>query len=274
MSHKDPMGDRLKLLEKFGTEHRAMPQLPLCVRLDGRAFHTYTKNMNHPFDDVMSSAMDTATIRLVSEFKPVIGYTQSDEITLVFYNEPDPAKNPSEFLFGGKFHKINSVLASTAAVEFYRAIIAQMPEMAGTIPSFDCRTWSVPSKTEAVNTLLWRWFDAKKNSVSTLAQHHFSHKKLHKMGISDMHDLLLSIGVDWNALPTRHKWGAFFRRESVMRSLSEEELSRIPEKHRPSGPVMRTMLKRVEIGRFDKAEDRMSLIFGDTFKDSLEHVDG
>ena len=85
----DPLGDRMKDYEGRETKRRFLPLLPVCARLDGRAFHTWTKNLERPFDKRFVNLMRDVTSYLVQETNAVVGYTQSDEISLVFYS-PDP----------------------------------------------------------------------------------------------------------------------------------------------------------------------------------------
>lgn len=253
---KDPMGDRLKSYEAFGTEPRALPYLPLCVRLDGRAFHTFTKALKRPFDHDMTQSMIVASAHLVKEFKPSIAFTQSDEISLIF----DCSTNGSH-VFGGKFSKINSVFAAEAAVAFYKEISKRVPSLSGSNPSFDCRTWSVPSKVEAANTLLWRWFDARKNGISALARFHFSHKELHKKIVEQMKIMLEEKGVVCDDFSRINEYGTFLRRKTAFVDISSSELEKIPEKHRPTGPVQRTVIDIIEMPPFHFVSNRVEVIF-------------
>jgi tRNA(His) 5'-end guanylyltransferase len=264
---KDPMGDRMKMFEATATSMRAHPELPLCVRLDGRAFSTYTRGLDRPFDRRMITAMVETATHLTRAFKPCIAYTQSDEISLVFAPR-------GEFVFGGKLHKINSVFAGVASVVFYQAILPHLPLGHKGYPAFDCRTWSVPSGVEAANVVLWRWFDAKKNSISALAQAHFSHKVLHGKHEGDQLAMLEEKGIHWSDLPEDEKWGTFLRRKVVERLLTEEELERIPEKHRPTGPVMRTVVEAIEMPPFNRVSNRLEVVFDGAAPEVMEESDG
>jgi len=254
---KDNLGQRMKSYEAHETSRRSMKRLPICVRVDGRAFHTFTRGLDRPFDEGFAKAMVETTKFLVQETHAKIGYTQSDEITLIFWDESPEA----EPIFGGKFFKLTSVIASLATAKFMGMIPEHMPTKVGKLPSFDARIFQVPSLIEATNLLLWRWVDARKNSISMVAQAHFNPKQLHGRTQDDRLTLLDGLGVTWQALPDHLKWGTFVRQETVQRHLTEEELDRIPEKHRPEGPVTRNDLVELILPPFIEIENRTEVIF-------------
>lgn len=152
---KTTIGDRMKAYEA-ATETRIIPRLPVMVRLDGRSFSKFTKGMERPFDANFREAMIEVTKYLVEQTHSKIGYTQSDEISLVLYTEN--LKSGSIF-FDGRVQKIASNLASMASVKFLLEMQKRFPEKVDgtkTLPSFDARVFPVPSKTEATNCILWR----------------------------------------------------------------------------------------------------------------------
>ncbi|CAN0508765.1 unnamed protein product, partial [Phaeothamnion confervicola] len=126
---------------------------------------------------------------------------------------------------------------------------------------FDCRVFQLPSKDEAANAFLWRAMDARKNAISMVAQSKFSHKKLHGKGQRDMLEMLAEIGVEFEEFPESFRRGSFVRRFTVERALTGEELARIPEKHRPTGPVMRNEMRVVEMPPFNRVTNRVEVIF-------------
>lgn len=220
--------DRMKLYESASTT-RFMPLLPICVRLDGKGFHKWTRGLERPFDARLHAAFDAVTIALIREANARIGYTQSDEITLVIYS-PDYR---SQTYFDGKSHKIVSVLASTATALFREHFAERPPAI------FDCRAWTVPSLEEAANVLLWREMDAIRNSIQATAQAHFSPRQLHKKHAQDMKTMLLGVGINWAEFPDRQKKGAAFARQAVLKELPPDVLEKIPPGRRPSGPILR-----------------------------------
>jgi len=162
------IGDRMKLLEGEEAKRKFMPVLPICVRLDGKSFHSFCKGLKRPFDKRLSELMVDTTKFLVEESNALVGYTQSDEITLIIYSED----YKSQVYFDGRIQKIVSVLSSAATAFFNSKLSEYLPEKANLLPKFDCRAWQVPNKVEAVNVLVWREQDAIKNSISMAAQQH------------------------------------------------------------------------------------------------------
>lgn len=213
MSSKDNLGDRIKEYEKRGTSGVLLPMLPVIIRLDGKAFHTYTKNFDFPFDKNLNGVMVETTKYLVDKTNALIGYTQSDEITLVLYTD----NYNSKLFFDGKIYKLSSVLPSMASVKFYSEMIKNRPDLVDSLPCFDCRVFQVPNKIEAYNAILWRVQDAIRNSISSTGQAYFSHKELHKVSTKELIKKLQDEkGVNWNSFNMRRKEGTFVRRQTKL----------------------------------------------------------
>lgn len=270
MKETDEFGNRMKGYEAVETERHLDPHLPVYARIDGRAFSTFTRGMERPFDTRMMTAMVETTKHLVHETHARIGYTQSDEISLVWLAESEE----SDILFSGKVQKMASVLASMAAAKFATVISLTWQER---LPHFDCRVFQLPSKAEAANAFLWRAMDARKNAISMAAQAHFSHRQLHQKGQADMLAMLAGEGIDFEAYPAAFRQGSFIRREVVTRLLTDEELKRIPEEHRPTGPVERTRMAAIDMPPFNKVANRVEVIFDGAIpskKDTPSNDDG
>lgn len=251
----DEFGNRMKAYEAVETERRLDPHLPIYARIDGRAFSTFTRGMNRPFDQRMTNAMIETTRYLVDATHARIGYTQSDEISLVWLaDEPE-----ADVFFSGKVQKMASVLASMSAAKFARVCPSGFENK---LPHFDCRVFQLPSKTEAANAFLWRAMDARKNAISAVAQSKFSPRQLHGKRQRDMLEMLAEIGVDFETLPVEFRCGSFLRRVTSPRMLTGEELARIPIAHRPEGPVMRSEVVKIDLPTFNQIEDREGVIFG------------
>lgn len=252
--HADEFGDRMKAYEAVETSRRLDPHLPIYARIDGRSFSRFTRGMERPFDMRMIEAMCETTAHLVHESHARIGYTQSDEISLVWLAETPE----SDVFFSGKVQKMASVLASMAAAKFARVC---PPGFEHRLPHFDCRVFQVPDRDEAANAILWRALDARKNAISMVAQSRFSPKQLHGKGQSDMLEMLASEGVDFEELPAAFKRGTFLRRENFERELTPDELAGIPEAHRPTGPVMRSQIVPLDLPPFHTVLNRVAVIF-------------
>ena len=233
----DGHGDRMKGYEA-SLDLRLDPFLPIYARIDGRSFSRFTRGMKRPFDPAMSDAMIHTTAGLVEKTHARIAYTQSDEISLVFL----AVKPDADVLFGGRALKLTSVLASLATALFTARINADaaLRPYSNRLPHFDCRVCQIPTQTEAANMFVWRYKDARKNAISMTAQSVFSHKQLHGKNGGEMLEMLRGDGIEFDTYPRFFMHGTFVRRSVVMRELTVAELSHIPEKHRPSGPVERS----------------------------------
>lgn len=254
MKESDEFGARMKAYEAVETKRFLDPSMPIYARIDGRSFSSFTRGMDRPFDAAMTTAMVETTKHLCHGSHALIGYTQSDEISLIWLAE----RETSRAFFGGKVQKTASVLASMAAAKFARVCPTGYEDR---LPHFDCRVFQLPSKDEAANTLLWRAMDARKNAISMVAQSMFSHRRLHKVGQAEMLEMIAAGGGHFDALPERYQRGTFVRRVNVTRALTGDELSRIPEAHRPTGPVVRSEIQIIAMPPFNTVANRVGVIF-------------
>lgn len=257
----EELGDRMKMFEKQPLPERFIPGLPVMARMDGRAFHTFTKGMARPFSPLMTKCMVETTRALVKASGARMGYTQSDEITLMFYEE-DPK---SQLWFDGKGQKLISNLASETTLEFYLNIVEELPLFAPKLPKFDARVWQVPSREEAINAFIWREMDATKNSVSMMAQTYFSHKQLQGVGTKAKIALMEEHGLSWAGMPDSFKRGTYLRREESLQAFSTEELSKLPPKHEartnPALQILRSQVKVMEMPPILKVKNREGVFF-------------
>jgi len=261
MSDKTAFGDRMKSYEKREAGRRFLPMLPVCVRIDGKRFSRWTQGLKRPYDQRLSDLMVAVTVALVEQTGAVIGYTQSDEISLVLFS--DDAKRP--VYLDGRIQKMTSILASSATASFNHEARERLPERAGMPALFDCRCWLVPTLEEAANTLLWRERDATKNSVSMAARHYYEHGAIHgKTGV-EMQDMLHEKGVNWNDYPAFFKRGTFVRRRSVTRRFTADELAALPERHEarrdPELMVTRSSVEPLAMPPFSKVINRVGVVF-------------
>jgi len=200
------IGARMKAYEAQFTRDQFLPTLPVIVRIDGRAFHSWTRHLERPFDGRFVAVMKAATGHLVKETGAVVGYTQSDEITLVLH-QPE---HGSQIFFDGRAFKLVSVCASLATAHFNELARVIFPDHPPA--TFDCRAFQVPSRWEAVNCLIWREQDARRNSILMFGQAHFSHNQLHGMSCTQLLDRLISeCGIDWEQQPDDVRKGTYVR---------------------------------------------------------------
>ncbi len=258
---KDALGDRMKELE--GVEaHRLLDQtLPICIRLDGRGFSSFTKGMDRPFDVKMQNLMKETTLQLVKVSNAIIGYTQSDEISLILHCNPE-----SQSYFGGRVQKICSSLAADASVYFNSRLPEFFPERINRFPTFDCRAWNVPSKMEACNTLIWRELDASKNSIQMAARSLFSHRSLQDLNGEQLKSkMLLEAGIDWNDYPVSFKRGSYFQRVKVSTLFSKEEIETLPLGHNarknPELIVERSRISNIQVPQLSTIANIIDCLF-------------
>lgn len=257
----DGLGDRCKAFEMAEAGRKAMLGLPLLVRLDGRAFHTFCRGLARPFDQRLSFCMQSTAAALVEEFHATTGYTQSDEITLAWITEEG---SRAQLPFDGRYQKLCSVLAGFASATFARLVPGCLPEKNSATPCFDARAWQVPTPADALEVFFWREDDAVKNSVQMAARAVVSHKELDGKGRKDQLDILHAKGIRWNDYPAFFKRGSYFRRVTRARTLTEEERAAIPEAHRPAvgETFLRSSVEALDIGPIRREPDALRILFG------------
>lgn len=171
-------GDRMKLYERT-TKHILSPRTYTIVRVDGRAFHTYLKGCEKPFDYQVIDAMDRTAAALCEAISGVrFAYTQSDEISILL-TDLEPRTQP---WFGGEIQKICSVSASLATAAFNHHYDRPVSSVRHDYATFDARVYTIPSRIEVANYFLWRQQDAIRNAVSMAAEVYFSSRELHGVG--------------------------------------------------------------------------------------------
>jgi len=257
------LGDWCKWLEKNFSNEVMIPTLPVIIRLDGNNFHNWTKGLERPFDRRLIELMTETTKYLVQETNAVVGYTQSDEITLILYSRDRKSAIYNE----GKKQKILSKLTAKC-VNFFNEKRKELLPNHNKIAVFDCRIYQTPTLHDACTQLLWRENDATKNSISMLAQSLFSHKDLQKLNGSEMQDkMMLEKGVNWNDLESKLKRGTYVKRIQTEKPFSEGELKNLPPMHQahknPNLIIERSIIKEIEYPIFNKIINKEEVIFFD-----------
>lgn len=225
---KDSLGDRMKKYESVSRNFLTR-RVPIIIRLDGEAFHTFTKGMRKPFDRILMTTMQSTMKYLCENVQGcVFGYTQSDEITLVL---TDYATIKTDAWFGYNVQKMVSIAASMATLAFNRFFIAEVSSQIEEFPvveeqnedleyllmlnnsklfkaMFDARAFSVPVN-DVCNCLIWRQQDATRNSIEAVGQANFSHKELQGKSCNDIQEMLWSqLNLNWNDFPVDCKRGS------------------------------------------------------------------
>ncbi len=210
---KDSLGDRMKGYEDAYRTYMT-GRMPLILRIDGKAFHTYTRGFIRPFDPDFSELMLKTTLALCDEIQGVkLAYWQSDEISL-FITDYDTLTTQAPF--DKNLQKLVSISASIATAAFnHEAAKANsrrfeycLEDKFKPMACFDSRAFVLPH-AEVCNYFLWRQQDASRNSINSLGQSQFSPKQLHGLCTDEVQEVLFKEkGINWNDSPTIQKRGA------------------------------------------------------------------
>lgn len=215
----DNLGDRMKGYEGRN-QYYLQRRTPVIIRIDGKAFHTFTKGFARPFDEVLGNAMVKTMEYLCQNIQGcVFGYTQSDEITLVLI---DYMRLDTDAWFDYRTDKMCSIAASMATMAFNRYFYELMPADADNTgiyykalekgAMFDARVFNIP-KEEVCNCIYWRQLDATRNSIQMVGQANFSHSELQGKSCNMIQNMLLmQRGINWNDYETRWKRGVAWTR--------------------------------------------------------------
>lgn len=223
------LGDRMKQYEKMHT-HVYAQNLPMLVRLDGKNFSHYTKNLtrdNNPFCKGFGLIIKDTAEHLMKTFGARVSFCVSDEITLLFINDTAESQHP----FGGKSYKIESLMAATASTYFVSKLPQYLPEKVGTLPIFDCRVFSTPTIMEAYNCIFWRCEDGYKNAISTVARLYFSAADIHKKNRHEQLQMLHEKGINFELYDSMYKRGTGLVKVTTKHVFTKEEIELLPPKH-------------------------------------------
>ena len=233
MPVRDDLGVRMKTFYEQIPKTKLMRRCPVAIRLDGRSFHTFTRGFQKPFDEILMKTMQETMKYLCEDIQGcVLGYTQSDEITLILV---DYQRLTSSAWFDYEVQKLCSISASMAIMAFNKFFAKNVEESAKKFcdefnsnfngkelrelwltykkasdkgAMFDARCFNIP-KEEVANLVYWRQLDASRNSIQMVGRANFSHKELQNKSCNDIQDMLMTQkGINWNDLPTYQKRGS------------------------------------------------------------------
>ncbi len=214
MSKQDTIMSRMKDNYESRSRTYLTRRTPVIMRLDGKAFHTYTKNLNKPFDDDFMQDMAETAKFLCSEITGTkCAYVQSDEISLLI---TDYDSLYTEAWFDYQVQKMVSVSASLATGYFNKVRNDRHNrhwryDFYSTLAFFDARVFNIP-KEEVANYFYARQKDATKNSISMLAQSLYEHSELQHKKSDELQEMCFQKGVNWNDLDTCKKRGTFIKK--------------------------------------------------------------
>ena len=218
----------MKTYERVWTQTLPI-RMPLIIRLDGKAFHSYTTHAEKPFDEKLMKVMDESAQMVMKEISgAVLAYVQSDEVSILVNSYRNIDEQP---WFGNELPKIISVSAGMMSAYFTaksydiwagnsdmcNAIrkAAGRPDDSGILVSefyrpavFDSRAFVMP-ESDVSNYFLWRQRDCVRNSINTVAREYFSQKELYKKNTDEVKKMLLENDVD---LDDKEAWEPYFTR--------------------------------------------------------------
>ena len=277
---KDKIGDRMKYNYENRTKQFLTRRVPTIIRLDGKAFHTYTKGLNKPFDDGLIADMQETTKFLCDNVQGCkLGYTQSDEITLVLTDYDNLQTNA---WFDYNVQKMTSVSASIATAKFnqlrlqrhfnksqkevdvinksnffdYDSVRVDNVGAQQKLAFFDSRVFQIGEKEEVVNSLIWRQQDAERNSIQMLAQSLYSQKQLHGKNTSVLQDMCWQKGQNWNDLDSSKKRGSLILKQIYVddKKITKENASELGSKSNLQTKI-RTKWEVIDTPIFTKDRD-------------------
>jgi tRNA(His) 5'-end guanylyltransferase len=243
---RSDLAKRMKGYESV-SKTRLVSRMPVIIRIDGKAFHTFTRGFKKPFDEVLIKSMQDTMKYLCENIQGcVLGYHQSDEITLVLV---DYKKLNSSSWFDNEVQKICSIAASMATMAFNKFFKSNVEKMiseynCSLVPQcmeiqmkrdeyhrillkavskgamFDARCFNIP-KEEVTNNIYWRQLDATRNSIQMVGQANFSQKELNGKSCNKIQDMLFTQkGINWNNFPTYQKRGSCCVRNKIVISVN------------------------------------------------------
>lgn len=199
----DDLDKKMRIYEQ-SIDQCILPDLYLVARLDGRSFSRLTKEIcdfEAPFD-IRFRDMMVNTVKALMEcgFRVVYGFTESDEISLLFHKD--------ENTFGRKVRKFNSILAGHASAAFSLQL--------GRVAAMDCRLVPLPNLEKVRDYFLWRQEDAHRNALNAHCYWMLRKEGIDAQTASDMlkgksiaykNELLFSRGINFDKLPAWQKRG-------------------------------------------------------------------
>lgn len=241
----DTLGDRIKAYENI-TRTFLPRRSNVVIRIDGKAFHTYTKGCAKPFDKGLQDDMNATAIALCENIQGAkLAYVQSDEITVVVTDYDTLETNA---WFGNNIQKMASISASIATTEFNKLRLLRkltsFERVCGVTGStfydrfskhlidsefahFDSRIFTVPELSEVANTIIWRVQDATRNSIQMVARSLYSHKELEGKNTTELIELINVKGKPWSEYDSRSRFGGLIQRVDGAWKVVD-----IPEEHK------------------------------------------
>ena len=200
----DDLSNRMKNNYENIFRYKLVRRVPVIIRLDGKCFHSLTRNLSKPFDEFFRISMEKTAIKLCKEIQNTkLAYIQSDEISLLLVDYTNINTNQ---WFDGNIQKITSISSAIASVEFTSVF--------GRKAYFDSRVFNIP-KEEVCNYFIWRQKDAIRNSILSLGQKYFSQNQLYRLNCNEILSKLLLKEVDWDKIEIKWQRGFCIIKEEI-----------------------------------------------------------
>jgi len=207
---KDNLGDRMKDYYENRTRSFLNRRTYTLIRVDGKAFHTYTRGLERPFDQGLIEDMDATAAYLCKNIMGAkFAFVQSDEISILITDFDDLG---TQAWFDCNLQKMASVSASMATRAFNEARLSRFGSLTKWA-EFDSRVFQISEKDEVANYFVWRQQDTVRNSISSVAQTLYSHKELNGKNMNVQQEMIFQKGINWNDYPAKNKRGRMIVRE-------------------------------------------------------------
>lgn len=216
---KDALSTRMKDFYESITRYFLPKRTYTIIRVDGKAFHSYTAGLNRPFDDGLMEDMDETAKYLCKNIQGAkLAFVQSDEISILVTDFDNINTCP---WFNGNIQKITSVSASMATAKFnqlrlFRDFSTAMTTLEfspldllleAKLAEFDSRVFTISFKSEVINYFIWRQQDTTRNSIFSVSQEYYSHNEVDGKNSFELQDMIFEKGVNWNDYSPRYKRG-------------------------------------------------------------------
>lgn len=251
MSDKTTLGNRMKSYYENPYRIYLPRRSPMIIRIDGKAFHSFTRGFQRPFDNILIESMQKTMKHLCEGIQGCkLGYCQSDEISLLL---TDYETINTAAWFDKNLQKMCSIAASMATLAFERYFgnnaltkisitdaysrnkekypgdwdkdyLLKKPYLDAHTKGamFDARCFSIP-KEEVCNYFIWRQQDATRNSIQMVGQANFSHKQLQNKSCDNIQEMLWQEkNINWNDFSTVEKRGSCCVKDGVKTVIDEQ----------------------------------------------------
>jgi len=217
---KDSLGDRMKSYYEKITKYFLPRRTHTIIRIDGKAFHTYTKGLKRPFDSGLIEDMNETAKYLCENIQGAkFGYVQSDEISILM-TDFDTIKTGA--WFEGNVQKIASISASLATGIFNKLRRDRFEDQKDgfmkppSLAFFDSRVFTIAQTHEVKNYFLWRQQDCVRNSISSVAQSLYSHTELNGKKCNQMQEMIFQKNINWDKYDAGLKRGRVIYRAETL----------------------------------------------------------